>query len=334
GFVLNTTSTTTSSPPSQGRGVYYVWISADPNGTGVDPGDGTHDVVKVNAANGTFDTYSDANLWADPTDPTRAYVTMHHSPSGFTEDGLLFGNVFSANTANPTTQESTILPYTVGFQLDNNHAWMDRTTGDIHVTWEEFTPSVDRWVAYTRIHLNNPVGPRARLSMMSTVGSISNTGGPTVGVTTGGQAVVAFSADWDPTTGTDFDINLVKVQDNAGTLSFITPVTRLTEPTTGDGKPFILGDRVTGRLTVAFTASATNFQGSSGNRNVKYSIFDANLAPLIPNALPLQTVDPGVTYIHDDPWGAIDQNTGEVIYAWLEEPPIAANEMMAWRYSR
>lgn len=326
GLVCNTTSTA----GVDGRGVYYAWIDVDQAGTGVDAGGGTHDLVRVNV-NTSLDAWGDPCIWADANDPTRAYITYHFNPTG--ADRAQFAAVSAANTISPVRlYESTLVDTTENLAIDNVRSYLDPADNALHIVWEEFLTSTDRWIAYSKVVLNNPVGPRARLSAVTQFGAIATMSSPSVATTTNGQAVVAWTVDFDPTAGFDYDMVAAKIQDNAGALSWITPVTRYSLAD-GQNKGFLVGDRSTGRMTLAYAHGGTSGTAQVGNLDVRTFLLDANLA-IVGGPQQLQPFDaapgPVMTTRHDDPFGAIDPNTGESIFMWQEEGP---PELTAYRWS-
>lgn len=327
GLVCNTTSAPV--PATDGRGIYYYWIDVDLNGTGVNPGGGTHAPLRVNS-NTALEAWGDPNVWGDANDPTRAYVTYYWNPSG--ADEVRFAGVGSANTANPASMyDSTVVALAENLAIDNVRSYLDPGTNHLHIAWEEFLTSTDRWIAYTRVVLNNVVGPRARISATSLTGGINQMVCPTPVVLQGGQAAVVWAADYLGVSPFDYDLVAAKILDSSGTQSFITPITRYTIPL-GQNRAYAVSDQVTGRVTIAYNEGATTGVVTP-LVDLGYIVLDNNLN-LIDGPTVLQLSEPVVTYPHQYPFGTIDPNTGEAFFMWMERHPTVALRNTAWRWSR
>lgn len=328
GLICNATATT----GVDGRGVYYAWIDVNLSGTGVNPGGGTHDLVRVNM-NTSLDSWGDPCLHADATDPTRVYVTYYFNPTG--ADRVHFAAVSNANTPNPTRlYEDFLVDTTEGLTIEDVRSYLDPVTNHLHIAWkEEILTSTDRWIAYSKIVLNNPVGPRARFSSVANFGAITTMSSPSPTVTTGGVAVVGWIVDFDTTAGLDYDPIFAKIQETGGVQSFITPATRITLAE-GQNRGYLVGDRTTGRLTYAYTHGGTSGTAVVNQIDVRAILLDSNLN-LVGGPTQMQTFDPVpgpvMTWRHDDPFGAIDPNTGEAFFMWNEE---TTPEATGYRWTR
>jgi len=323
GILMTATQSTGDCP--DGRGTYYAWVDADPAGIGVDAS--TSDLIRVTAPVGVCGSHGDSNLLADTVDPTRAHVVSKFLNSSCFAGGdqLFYHTVLNANTPGAVASVgSKLVSETENKSIDNPATCIDPATNFIHIAWEETNEiaPLTNYLCYSRIVANNPVGPPTRAMATSLIGLNNTVEHPSIAVTTNGQPVLGFRANWNSVAPAEYDVALVKIMEPSLNTFNFGAVQRYTL-TGGQGYGALVGDRTTGRLTYAIHTGPTSATGNT--TRILYNLIDSNLVALLPTWPELMLTDPGSTWQHDYPQGCVDPNTGSTFIFWNEDKnPLSA----------
>jgi len=320
GLVWYNTSTSASATCVDGRGIYYVWIDADPAGIGVNPGAGAHDNLRVTPVTAGFPTITQVGIEGHPTDATKAQITGVIRPGTGLPNTVVYCVVNQANSANPVPLVyDELVPAGDQSNIGNMNSYMDPATGDMHITWEESWPNggpvTDWFLSYMRVSNNNPVygGAITRVSRDAVGGVAPNANFQYPRVTTigGNQAVISFI--FSDAAASVRDVCLLKVADSGSAHSYVLPMTRISLPN-GQAYVCVNGDPLTNRISAIWQGgTGTSGTATAEPLNVSYSYFDSNLNSLFgPGVFSTSVTSPIAPQRNHDTITAIDPATGEI----------------------